>query len=295
MESTNVITITVRVEANESMVTTIPVDSKDGWQSFNIALKNQFSAPVTLFKLQYVDDEGDIVTLTSQNEWEEMLRNGVKVVTISSPSKIEFRRKSLNLAGLRFYSWGKHDILGWIKHHFLIFDKDEKPIFNNTPLQGLGNSPLHLVEEVFEGFNGVSLSWSKTETQSHSGYCLFFHGSQLADKGKIYWPLSCEINCLVFIGWIEYPGQPRQLWKGAVENIEALVGRKVVAQTNSVQNQSSPLSPPLSAAVIKEAQTIKQFAAQLTQLFELGHRDVKKNLYLLQRFNGNLSQVIANL
>ena len=59
------------------------------------------------YTLRYRDDEGDYVTLTSQNELEEMLRSGVKEIIISSPQNapIQFIARNLQpiqLAGIYF-------------------------------------------------------------------------------------------------------------------------------------------------------------------------------------------------
>jgi hypothetical protein len=74
-------------------------------------LKAQFRNPVPEFKLQYCDDEGDVVRVTSQNEWDEMVRNGSNVLFISSPSsRIDFKPNlnfskpgsSMRLEGMQF-------------------------------------------------------------------------------------------------------------------------------------------------------------------------------------------------
>lgn len=54
--------------------------------------------PLIRYTLRYQDDEGDSVTLTSQNEWEEMVRTGAKEILISSPVPnvpIEFLPRNL--------------------------------------------------------------------------------------------------------------------------------------------------------------------------------------------------------
>jgi len=279
--------------------------SPTGWDRFNVELKKSLRAPQAKYVLRYRDDEGDFVTLTSQNEWEEMMRACVKEILISSPdptSKIEFLARNsqpIHLAGLKFITWAKHDNLGWVKLAELAFDGYEKAYLNNI---ALNSSPIK--EESLEGFQGVSIQWNKCAQHNHAGYCLFYHSSQLRtgnSKGKVYWPNFIENDCIVFNGWIEYAGQQKQYWKGAILDVESMLKNILKEQpksqpyiTNTAQTFQFP-NEPVDTQLLEEAKQVNRFITQLNQLWNIGHRDVKRNIYLLQRFDGNLPLVIANI
>jgi hypothetical protein len=290
--------------------------SLTAWARLNAEVKKSLKDPNQKYTLKYRDEEGDIVTLTSQNEWEELVREGTREILISSPVniKIEFMPRNthpIHLSGLKFYTWAKHEHLGWIKGADLSFDNYEKPFVNNTQLN---SSPIK--EESAEGFLGVSIQWNQSAQHNHSGYCLFYNSSQLRvgnQKGRLYWPNFIDTDCIVFNGWIEYQGQQRQYWKGAVLDVETMLKNPipkefVKSQTNSSHimqnnNQGSQSTfkiekfpqQPLDPQAIEDAKNINRFITQLNQLWNIGHRDIKRNLYLLQRFDGNLQLVTANM
>jgi len=277
--------------------------SNSAWERLNVEIRKCLRHPHLLEKytLRYRDDEGDFVTLTSQNEWEEMVRSGCKEILISSPTnvKIEFMPKNaqpLHLAGLKFITWAKHENHGWIKGPELTFDGYEKPYLNNVPLN---SSPIK--EESADGFLGVSIQWSQCAQHNHSGYCFFYHSSQLRvgnSKGKIYWPHFIENDCIVFNGWIEHTGQQRMYWKGAILDVESML-KNLKEQSNSYGNQATQSfqfpNEPLDPQLLEDAKLVNRYIVQLNQLWNIGHRDIKHNVYLLRRFEGNLSLVIANI
>jgi hypothetical protein len=287
--------------------------SQTAWVRLNAEVKKTLKDPQQKYTLRYRDEEGDVVTLTSQNEWEEMVREGSREILISSPMniKIEFMPRNtqpIHLAGLKFFTWAKHEQHGWIKGPELSFDRYEKPSLSSAPLN---SSPIK--EESADGFLGVSIQWNQSAQHTHSGYCLFYNSSQLRvgnSAGKFYWPKFVEADCIVFNGWIEHYGQQRQYWKGAVLDIEAMLKNPLPKE--SPKEQSSQMihnnqgaqstfrienfpQQPLDPQMLEEAKQLNRYIGQLNQLWNIGHRDVKRNLYLLQRFDGNLTLVIANM
>jgi len=280
--------------------------SRTAWDRFNVELRKSLRVPQPKYVLRYRDDEGDFVTLTSQNEWEEMMRAAVTEILISSPdpnSKIEFMARNsqpLHLAGLKFITWAKHEQFGWVKLAELSFDGCEKAYLNNI---ALNSSPIK--EESLDGFQGVSIQWNKCAQHNHSGYCLFYHSSQLRtgnSKGKVYWPNFIENDCIVFNGWIEYTGQQKQFWKGAILDVESILKSTTKEQPNTPTTNNTSTgqtfqfpNEPLDPQLLEEAKQVNRYITQLNQLWDIGHRDIKRNIYLLQRFEGNLSLVIANI
>jgi len=202
----------VKLESNLEVETSfyLPFPS---WENLKDELNNHFREPVPNYTIKYFDDENDAVTLTSQNEFEEMIRNGAKELLISSPFRINFLppheikstqnnsiqkpvdsstsstpSPNIHLAGLNFFTWFKHDTLGWIKLFNLTFNNYEQASLNNVFLNA--SAPQ---KEVIDGFSGVSISWNPNQNVTNYGYCLFFHSSQLKGKSnthacRIYWP-----------------------------------------------------------------------------------------------------------
>jgi hypothetical protein len=252
--------------------------SKNAWERLNAEVRKSLKNPLQKYILRYRDDEGDFVTLTSQNEWEEMVRSGTKEILISSPvnnPKIEFMAKNIqpiHLAGLKFITWAKHEHHGWIKSGDLVFDGYEKPYFSNIPLN---SSPIK--EEALDGFQGVSIQWNQCAQHNHSGHCLFYHSSQLRignSKGKVYWPNFIDDDCIVFNGWIEYHGQQRQYWKGAILDVESMLKNEI--KIPKVIEQFQFPQEPLDPQVLEDARQAFTYISQLNQLWNIGHRDVKK-------------------
>jgi hypothetical protein len=277
--------------------------SKSAWERLNAEVRKTLRVPQQKYTLRYRDDEGDYVTLTSQNEWEEMVRAGTKEILISSPvnAKIEFMPRNahpIHLAGLKFITWAKHDNHGWIKLGDLTFDSYEKPSLSSVLLN---SSPIK--EESADGFQGVSIQWNECAQHNHSGYCLFYHSAHLRvgnSRGKIYWPNFIEDDCIIFSGWIEYHNQQRQYWKGALVDVESMLKNKeqTIGQSNHVNPETQSFKfpqEPLDLQVLEDARQAHRYINQINQLWNIGHRDVKKNIYLLRRFEGNLSLVIANI
>lgn len=60
-------------------------------------------------------------------------------------------------------------------------------------------------------------------------------------------------------------------------------------------NEPQEILPPLDPQCIEHARQIHKYITQLTQLWNIGHRHVKQNVMLLQRFEGNVPLVTANL
>jgi hypothetical protein len=309
MEFTTGAWFTIKLEDNkeiQSKLLLVNPTSKDAWSRFNMELRKLLRDPQSKYVLQYCDDEGDKVTLTSQNEWEEMIRanftiNGCKEIFIFSPlkEKIEFIARNtqpIRLAGLKFYTWSKHESAGWNPRGVLHFDHYEQPFWNGAPLIC---SPIK--EESLDGFQGVSIQWNSNPGQLHSGYLMFFHSSQLRVgnvKGKVYWPiLPDHVDCIVFTGWLfENNGLGvRQHFKGAVVDIESIIQNQSSLANSGKLIAHTEKSLPLDSQTLEEARMVNRYINQLTTLWDIGHRDVKKNLYMLQTFSGNVTLVLANV
>jgi len=67
-------------------------------------------------------------------------------------------------------------------------------------------------------------------------------------------------------------------------------------QTNYTKQEAFQFpQEPLDPQVLEDARQAHRYINQLNQLWNIGHRDVKKSIYLLRRFDGNISLVIANM
>jgi len=251
-------------------------------------IRNALVTPSIAYIIRYYDNEGDLVTISTQNEWEEMNRSSKdnSQILIFSHSKIEFKSDkpissipTFNLQGKAFYTWVKPETSEtWFPHGELTISNEGK-VFLGSSQQPINTHPPQPSFQQGVAGSVYVIEWKREGINLSSGSCLFYYNNASNNENgvKLYWDTNYE--AIVFTGWIEYAGQPRLFWRGSSDPNIVKPARET----------------PLDLELIEEARLIGQYIDQIRQLWDEGERDIKKNLYLLHRFNGTLSLVKTNL
>jgi len=168
--------VIIKVKFNESMQAKLSITRTETWEQLHAKIRKHLWCGRNRdfgFTLRYYDRDGDLVTIGSQSEWDELIKStvGTKLeLIISAPfgTNIEFH-SPLQLGGLTFFTWINSDNTGWISHHRLAFNIYEQPILNNIQMKILPQKEVN-----FEGFKGISIEWKKEDDNPHTAYCLFY-------------------------------------------------------------------------------------------------------------------------
>jgi len=231
------------------------------WNQFNSYLSNDlFNGNIFPVSVEYKDDENDMITISSQVEWEELVKSHE----------------------------GKLVIL-WIK---------PKPIISSTSIPQLEDpEALKRKEEILkQALKKQQEEFLKIQEEALKKQLMELE-EKAKQEALITREEELKQQELEEDIPEEYKKQQAEYHRSCVEMLKEMEKEIKVKEEQVTKKEEKNFNtrPVPGAKKVNNNKYIKKYSSKLQTLFEAGFTDIERNLYLLVTFNGNVVTVIERL
>jgi len=236
------------------------------WDQFNSYLSTDFfKGNIVPVSVEYKDDENDMITISCQVEWEELVNS--------------HKEKLVNL---------------WIK---------PKPIISSSTISPSEDSDAESLKQQDEIVKQQNLKNQELEEKAKQEALKLQQEElkkqrELEDKAKQE-ALKIQQDLEEKAKQEELKKQQAEKHRICVETLKEMEKEIKVKEQEQVPKKDEKNTKPIPVYnFVQKANNnkyIKQYSSKLQTLYEAGFIDIERNLYLLVTFNGNIEAVIEKL